>query len=152
VSHAVAPLDPARPGVAEALTALQRESYAVEATLLGVPALPPMDEAPSALRAAGLTWLGARDAGGLCGALAYLREGELVDVHRLAVHPRAFRRGVATALLDAVEAREADARRWTVGTGERNAPALALYARRGFRAAEVREPVPGLRWVRLDRG
>jgi ribosomal protein S18 acetylase RimI-like enzyme len=74
-----------------------------------------------------------------------------VDIHRLVVDPEVFRGGIATALLDALEAREAGATHWTVGTGAANAPALALYARRGFTPTAERTVPGGIRWVRLDR-
>ena len=67
------------------------------------------------------------------------------------VDPAAFRGGIATALLDALDARERDAEHWTVGTGAANAPARALYERRGFTVAEERLVGDGIRYVRLDR-
>ncbi len=148
----IAPLDPGVEGAA--LADLQRAAYAVEAELIGAESLPPMQEDARAVRGLGLSWLGARDAHGLTGAVGYQRVDDLVDIHRLVVHPRAFRQGIATALLDALEAREAaegTVRRYTVGTGAANLPAVALYERRGFRVAEVREVAPGLQWLRLDR-
>jgi ribosomal protein S18 acetylase RimI-like enzyme len=145
-------LDPA--AAAPALVRLQRASYAVEAELIGVESLPPMQEDADALLAAGLTWLGAREGGELLGAVAYRRLRDLVDIHRLVVHPRAFRRGIATALLDALEVREGAhgvVRRYVVGTGALNRPAIELYRRRGFRITEQREVAPAVRWLRLDR-
>ncbi len=91
-----------------------------------------MRETADELRASGETFLGARRDGRLVGAVAYMRDGGTVDIHRLVVDPAAFRGGIATALLDALEARERDAEHWTVGTGAANAPARALYERRGF--------------------
>ena len=88
---------------------------------------------------AGETFLGARRDGRLVGAVSFKRAGGTVDIHRLVVDPGAFRGGVATALLDALEAREAGATHWTVGTGAANAPARALYERRGFEATEERD-------------
>ena len=44
---------------------------------------------------------------GCVGAVSFKRAGGTVDIHRLVVDPAAFRGGVATALLDALEAREA---------------------------------------------
>ena len=147
----VAPLDLGDDTTLERLVALQRQSYAVEAEWIGAPTLPPMRETPAQLRAAGETVLGARRDGALIGAVSYKRDGETVDIHRLVVDPAAFRGGVATALLDALEARHADATHWTVGTGVGNEPVLALYARRGFRVTEERIVPGGIRWVRLDR-
>ena len=134
-----------------ALVELQRASYAVEAELIGAPSLPPMRDTPETLRASGETFLGAERDGELVGAVSFKRDGATVDIYRLVVHPAAFRGGVATALLDALEAREADAAHWTVGTGAGNLPARTLYERRGFAVTEERIVPGGIRWVRLDR-
>ena len=131
--------------------ALQRASYAVEAQLIGAPSCRRCARRPSSCAPAGETFLGARRGGRLVGAVSFRRAGGTVDIHRLVVDPGAFRGGVATALLDALEAREAGATHWTVGTGAGNAPARALYERRGFAATEERIVPGGIRWVRMDR-
>jgi ribosomal protein S18 acetylase RimI-like enzyme len=151
VSVEVVPLDLGDDATLQRLVELQQASYSVEAELIGAPSLPPMDEPPEQLRAAGETFLGARRGGELVGAVSYKREGGTVDVHRLVVDPAAFRGGVATALLDALDAREADATEWLVGTGEANAPARTLYERRGFAVTERREYPQGVRYVRMRR-
>ena len=74
-----------------------------------------------------------------------------VDIHRLVVAPRAFRRGVASALLDELDARYPD-RPILVSTGRDNAPALELYRRRGFTVVREREAIPGLWIAELERG
>jgi GNAT superfamily N-acetyltransferase len=151
VSAEVAELDLGDDATLERLVALQRASYAVEADLIGAAELPPMRESPQQLRVCGETFLGARRDGRLVGAVSFRRAGGTVDVHRLVVDPSAFREGVATALLEALEARNEDATHWTVGTGAANAPARALYERRGFAVTEEREVPGGIRWVRMDR-
>jgi ribosomal protein S18 acetylase RimI-like enzyme len=151
MSAMVAELDLGDDATLERLIELQRASYAVEAELIGADELPPMRESAAELRGCGETFLGALDDAALLGAVSFRRAGGTVDIHRLVVDPGAFRRGVATALLDALEARERDATHWTVGTGAANAPARALYERRGFTATEERLVPGGIRWVRLDR-
>lgn len=122
-----------------AIVVLQRASYRVEADLIGVDAIPALSESPEALAACGETFLGIGDASRLRGAISYKREGDLVDIHRLVVDPAELRRGIATRLLDALAAREADAERWIVSTAAANAPARALYERRGFTVARELE-------------
>ena len=148
---AVEPLDLGDDATLAELVAIQRAGYIIEAQLIGAESLPPLRETPEQVRASGETFLGALEDGALLGAVSYRRLGDLVDIHRLVVHPDAFRRGIATALLDALDARETSAQRWTVGTGAGNGPALALYERRGFRRTEERDVGDGLRWIRLDR-
>ena len=151
MSVEVAELDLGDSDTLDRLVALQRAAYAVEARLIGAQELPPMRETPAQLRRSGETFLGARRDGRLIGAVSFKRDGATVDIHRLAVDPAAFRAGVATALLDALEAREAAAEHWTVGTGAANAPARALYERRGYAVTEERTVPGGIRWVRMDR-
>ena len=74
-----------------------------------------------------------------------------VDIHRLVVAPRAFRRGIATALLDALDARF-PGRPVLVSTGRGNGPALELYRRRGFTVVREHEAIPGLWVTELERG
>lgn len=148
----IGPLDLAAPGLADELVALQRASYRVEAELIGSDRMPVLYETADQLRAAGETFLGARLGGGrLAGAISYKRlDDGSVDIHRLVVDPAAFRRGIATALLDALET-AAPAARTLVATGAANAPARALYERRGFRAVRELEVAGGVRIVQMER-
>jgi ribosomal protein S18 acetylase RimI-like enzyme len=147
----IRPLDLDDEDTVAALVELQRASYAVEAELIGAASLPPMRDTPETLRASGETFLGMHREQRLLGIVSYKRDGATVDIHRLAVHPSAFRRGVARELLDALDAREAGAAHWTVGTGAGNLPARTLYARRGFAVTQERVVPGGIRWVRMDR-
>ena len=83
--------------------------------------------------------------------VAYRRTGDEVDINKLVVHPAAFRRGLATRLLDALEAEEAGVIRHTVATAAADGPARALYERRGFRVACEREAPGGVRILELER-
>jgi ribosomal protein S18 acetylase RimI-like enzyme len=147
----VSRLDLAADAVARAVLALQRESYAVEASLIGDDRIPQLTETLDEVRAAGLDWLGASDADGLTGAIAWrVLDDGTVDIHRLVVAPRAFRRGVATALLDELDARYRG-RRVLVSTGRANEPAVTLYRRRGFSVVREHEVIPGLFVSELER-
>jgi ribosomal protein S18 acetylase RimI-like enzyme len=78
-----------------------------------------------------------------------LQDGTL-DICRLMVHPRAHRRGIATALLDALDRAE-PAQRAMVSTGTANHPALGLYKRRGFTPVGTRLIAPGTSLTLLER-
>ena len=144
-------LDLADVAIARSVLDLQRAAYAVEAAIIGSDAIPALTETIEALRSAGEDWLGIGDAGGLVGAVSWttLDDGTL-DIHRLVVAPRVFRRGVATALLDGLDRAFPD-RSMVVSTGRENEPALALYRDRGFRVVRDREVVPGLVIRELER-
>jgi ribosomal protein S18 acetylase RimI-like enzyme len=147
----IAPLDLADGPTVEALVAVQRASYRIEAQLLGTDDLPPLRERAADVRASGETFLGAWLDGDLVGAVSWKRTADgTVDVHRLVVHPDAFRRGVASALFDALEA-AAPGAAMVVATGVANHPARALYARRGFRTVRERVVHGGVRIVELQR-
>jgi ribosomal protein S18 acetylase RimI-like enzyme len=136
---------------ARSVLELQRESYAVEAALIGSDGIPQLTETLAELRAAGLAWLGISDQTGLTGAVSWrILDDGTVDIHRLVVAPRAFRRGVASALLDELDARYPD-RPTLVSTGRGNGPALELYRRRGFTVVREREAIPGLWVTELER-
>ena len=119
-------------GVAEAIVELQRASYRVEADILGARTLPVLKESPRKLRRTRERFLGAFEGERLVGAVSWKRSGALVDIHRLVVHPDRLRRGIAHALLEALEGLQADAERWMVATGAVNQPARRLYERHGF--------------------
>ena len=145
------PLDLADESIARSVLALQREAYAVEADLIGSDGIPQLTETLDELRAAGLEWLGVFDGKGLSGAVSWAVLGDgTVDIHRLIVAPRAFRRGVASALLDALDARYPE-RPMLVSTGRANEPARTLYRRRGFTVVRDREAIPGLWVTELER-
>ena len=145
-------LDLADEPTARSVLELQRASYAVEAWLIGSDGIQQLTETIEELRAAGLAWLGTFDETGLTGAVSWkVIDDGTVDIHRLVVAPRAFRRGVASALLDELDARYPD-RPTLVSTGRGNGPALELYRRRGFTVVREREAIPGLWVTELERG
>ncbi len=121
------------------LWTVQRLAYAVEAELIGFDGIPPLHESLDDLRTCGETFLGLYDEEGLVGAVSYVLDGSTVDIHRLVVHPRAHRRGIATKLLDALPEVPQ-----VVSTGSKNEPALRLYRKRGFVEAGTREVAPGV--------
>jgi ribosomal protein S18 acetylase RimI-like enzyme len=78
-------------------------------------------------------------------------DGETVDVHRLAVDPEFFRRGIGLALVRAVVAAEPGAQRTIVQTGAENDPAKALYRGEGFVEVSEREVGGGVRVSLFER-
>lgn len=70
----------------------------------------------------------------LLGYATTMRSGDVVDLHRIGVHPSRQRRGLARSLLAAVvdEARAQGADRMLLEVSSRNLAALALYTKSGF--------------------
>lgn len=146
----IAALDLSERATAEAVLALQRRSYRVEADLIGYDGIPPLHESLEALQGCGEEFLAWREDGQIAAAISFKRDGDLLDIHRLVVDPAHFRRGLGRALVRAVLALPGAAR-WIVSTGEANEPARRLYAAEGFRTVATRTFADGLRVVQLAR-
>jgi GNAT superfamily N-acetyltransferase len=147
----VALLDHRDQRVAEALVALQRASYRVEAELIGDDTIPPLHESVEAVTALDLTFLGIteRDSEPVA-ALGYQVADGVLDVDRLAVHPRRFRHGLGSRLLEAVLERVPHERA-VVSTGQGNHPARRLYERLGFVHLDDLAATPTLVVSRYER-
>ncbi|MBD2868289.1 GNAT family N-acetyltransferase [Paenibacillus arenilitoris] len=129
---------------ARQVLAVQLPAYRVEAELIGSDDIPPLKDTAADLMACGEIFYGYYSDGALAGAISYKKDGSVVDIHRMIVHPAFFRRGIAQALLGFVLQRETEAAKFIVATGADNAPARALYAKNGFKLLEEREVAPGL--------
>jgi ribosomal protein S18 acetylase RimI-like enzyme len=142
----VRPLDLADASVAARVLDLQRRSYEVEARLIGSDRIPPLHESLEELQACGETFLGAYVEGRLAAVVSWRFDGATIDLHRLAVLPDFFRRGIGVALLRAALRSEPRARRAIAQTGAANEPAKQLYRGEGFAELGDREVLPGL-WI-----
>ncbi|EFH83701.1 GNAT family N-acetyltransferase [Ktedonobacter racemifer] len=117
---------------AQRLLEVQRAAYLVEAKLIGSSAIPALQEDLEALQNSDEIFYGCWIDGELAGAISYKREGSLLDIYRLVVHPSYFRRGIGKALVSFVEEVEEGIERIIVSTGARNLPAKRLYEVLGF--------------------
>ncbi|MFF4082701.1 GNAT family N-acetyltransferase [Streptomyces sp. NPDC001777] len=113
--------------------------------------IPSLHESLEQLRACDESFLGVRDESRLVGAVAWtrLRNGA-PDICRLVVHPVAHRRGVTTALFDALDSIE-PVELTFVSTGTANLPAVALCRRRGFIPVGEHQIAPGVTVTLLKR-
>lgn len=135
---------------ARTLLSLQRTSYAVEADLIGDDRIPPLQEDEHGLCAWRGRWVTAWDGVDLVGAAAWSPHRDHVDIAKVMVSPTAFRRGVASELLDRV-LQGAGGRPVLAATGRDNAPAVSLYAKHGFEVEGDEQVPPGVWVTRLRR-
>lgn len=129
---------------AQNVLSVQIPSYRVEAEIIGFDGIPPLYDTVERLMACGETFYGYFVADELAGALAYKRAGDVLDIHRMMVHPAHFRKGIASALLQYVLTAETGIRQAVVSTGAANQPAKDLYLRHGFIEVGQREVAPGV--------
>ena len=122
---------------AKAVYELQQLAYSVEATYLGTRDIPPLQETFEAFQTCDEVFIGFEKEGGLGGVLGYFIKDEVIDIHRLFVHPAFFGQQIAHALLQEVERH--DHRKVVVMTGSQNQPAVRFYLKQGFELLKVVE-------------
>jgi ribosomal protein S18 acetylase RimI-like enzyme len=125
-------IDITNPELAEGVLSVQIPSYQVEAELIDFYDIPPLKDTVSTLLRCGETFYGCYVDGELCGVVSIKAEEGLIDIHRLMVHPKHFRKGIAGRLLDFVENCGEGDETLIVSTGSKNAPAVHFYEKSGF--------------------
>jgi ribosomal protein S18 acetylase RimI-like enzyme len=118
---------------------LFQQSYQIEAQLVGAKEFPPLQRSASHIQAASSKFLAQWVGSDLAVVIEFSLGEDHLSIDSLVVHPRHFRRGLASnilrSLLDRVNWQTAD-----VETAAANHPAIALYEK--FRFSESK------RWKR----
>jgi ribosomal protein S18 acetylase RimI-like enzyme len=135
------------------LAAVIRDAFQTEADVYGD--IPPMHETAADLEVtfdAGEVTLAADLDGRTVGTVRgeTMPDGTIM-VRRLAVLPEARGRGIARALLVALEAEYPRAPRFELFTGDRNHAALGLYESLGYARIGTSEIAPGVELVTLAK-
>ncbi|URM34682.1 GNAT family N-acetyltransferase [Cytobacillus firmus] len=120
---------------AEQVLSVQLPAYKIEAEIIGCPDLPPLKDTAATLQITGETFFGYFIVEKLCGAISFKEKNDILDIHRLIVHPEHFRKGIAQKLLNFIERRQM-IKKMVVTTGSKNTPAVAFYLKNGFREVE----------------
>jgi ribosomal protein S18 acetylase RimI-like enzyme len=110
---------------------IQIPSYKVEAEIIGSDEIPPLKDTVKTLQECKEIFFGYYEDEELCGAISLEVEDNVVDIHRLIVHPTHFRKGIAQKLLNFVTI-NLDAEKIKVATGSKNTPAVSFYKKNGF--------------------
>lgn len=122
---------------------LQKASYKVEADLIGFDKLPPLLETTEDIISSEEIFYGYYAGDTLAGLISYKLSNTTLDIHRLAVHPDYFHKGIAKQLVAFVESIEglSDI---VVCTGLKNTPAVKLYNKLGFLETGKKEVAKGV--------
>ncbi|MFA5844185.1 MAG: GNAT family N-acetyltransferase [Coriobacteriia bacterium] len=146
-------IERAGPEDAAAVLAVQLLAFGQVALEYSVDDLPPLRETVETVREAILRHvvLKATEDGLVVGAVRGQVSGATCHVGRLVVRPDHEGRGVATALMHALEEAVGDVARLELFTGDRSERALSLYGRLGYREYDRRPAGPGVDLVYLEK-
>lgn len=144
-------LDQRNAVVAQQIYHLQQAAYTVERDLIDYPDFPPLQVTSAEIQAEEEHFLGYWQDGALVGVLSFQTTAALLDIGRLIVHPQAFRRGIAGALLREVERCSEPGDKLTVSTAAKNLPAVQLYQKHGYQLTARTTLPDGLELVRFEK-
>ncbi|MCM3740686.1 GNAT family N-acetyltransferase [Oceanobacillus luteolus] len=121
--------------ISEEVLELQVASYKIEAEIINYLELPPLKETIDILEQCGETFYGYFYNDRLCGVLSIKEVNEVVDIHRLFVHPDYFGRGIAQKLFIFLEEKYLGITIKTA-TASKNIPAVKFYKKNGFKVTK----------------
>jgi ribosomal protein S18 acetylase RimI-like enzyme len=141
------------PEDAEAILALQKIAYEREARRYDDWTIPPMVETLDTVRdqIARHVVLKAVVDGRLAGSVRGVVTGGVCEVCRLSVDPALQRRGIGSALLQAIELRFPGIEAFELFTGNRSVENLRLYDRHGYRHVRTKVLSPDVSLVFLRK-
>lgn len=117
---------------AEQVLEIQFASYKIEADIIGFYDIPTLKDSVYSLKLCDEVFYGYYLEGRLAGIISYKICDNILDIHRVAVHPDFFRRGIAGELISLVEKLDSNIEKIIVCTGKDNLPAVKLYLKNGF--------------------
>ncbi|WP_042355675.1 GNAT family N-acetyltransferase [Bacillus rubiinfantis] len=123
------------PQLAAAVLQVQFQAYRVEAQLINCDNIPPLKDTVKTLQQCGEQFYGYYLNNELTGIISFKNENDVIDIHRLFVHPNYFKKGIAQSLLDFIQHNETGFKKIIVTTASRNLPAINLYLKKGFSKA-----------------
>lgn len=122
--------------LAEEVLNIQIPSYKIEAEIIDFYDIPPLKDTVYTLQQCGETFFGYYLEEELCGVISIKAENGIIDIHRLMVHPKHFKKGIAKVLLDFIENDNEGFETIIVSTGSKNTPAVTFYLKNGFLKTE----------------
>jgi len=119
--------------VTKRILELQIASYTIEAKIIGFYDIPPLKDTIDSLQACDEIFYGYSTNGSLAGVISYKIIENVLDIHRVAIHPSFFRMGIAGKLINFIQELEYNVNRVVVCTGKENLPAVNLYLKNGYK-------------------
>jgi ribosomal protein S18 acetylase RimI-like enzyme len=144
-------LDIKENSTASAIESLQKASYLMEAKLINFYEIPPLKDTVFTIKQSDEIFYGFYIEESFCGLISYKVQEDLIDIHRIAVHPSHFRKGIAKQLIKHVEKINPNIKKIIVSTGAKNEPAVKLYHGLGFKKIREVEIEKGLCIVKFEK-
>lgn len=137
-------IDISQSAAAAEVLSVQLPAYKVEAALIGFTELPPLKETIEELQQSVETFYGFYTNGELNGVISLKIDDNVLDIYRLVVHPKHFRKGIAQKLLAFVQIHENKFEEVIVATASSNRPAILFYLKNGFTEVAEVKTIEGL--------
>lgn len=118
--------------IASSVLQLQMASYKIEAELINFYEIPPLKDTLDSLTECNEIFYGYFINDVLAGIISYKVIKNILDIHRVAIHPNFFKRGIAGKLISFIEKIENTINKVVVCTGKENLPAVNLYLKNGY--------------------
>lgn len=125
-------------------------SYTVEAKLLNVTDFPPLRRPLESYLKSDNMFFGYLENTEITGIIELEYNNKCTDINSLVVHPKFFRRGIASKLLEFIFNRF-DSKLFIVETGANNKPATELYKKLGFKEIKQWDTDFGIRKILFER-
>ncbi|WP_097026378.1 GNAT family N-acetyltransferase [Clostridium peptidivorans] len=130
---------------------LQIASYKIEAELIGFYEIPPLKDTLASLNECDEIFYGYFTNNILAGIISYKIIENTLDIHRVAVHPCFFKRGIAGKLVNFIEKIEDNINKVMVCTGKENIPAVNLYLKNGYQKTQDIEIIKGIYLTEFEK-
>lgn len=111
---------------------LQIASYKIEANIIEFWDIPTLKDTVSSLEECDEIFYGYYINNVLAGIISFKMIENILDIHRVAVDPIFFRKGIAEKLVSFVEEVNRNVHKIIVSTGRDNFPAVSLYLKVGY--------------------
>ena len=143
-------LDHQKVDVAQDIRQVFQASYSVEAELLGATDFPPLKRPLQGFTESDNEFYGYFQEGKLGGLVEVVPGASSTHIQSLVVHPRFFRKGIGSALVSFV-LNTYTCPVFTVETGLKNGPAIALYRKFGFAESGQYDTDHGVRKIQFKK-